>query len=179
MAVISGLADETVNNGVKARLLGSVVVYNHCIQVAVALFRCSYGWTDRSTYLLLLLAHTVQNFNLKSSLSLRDSLLRLTSSAPSYPPTGFCSDCAGGGGGGGWGGVAVRRGSIARAKRGSAAISTSKAPKRLSLRPTVQGCGEMLFHVMFSISLSSKLSDRQDEWIGMKHKVFRDCIAYR
>ena len=120
------------------------MVYKHCAQAAVDPFRSSYGWMNRSTYLLLLLAHTVQNFSLKSSLSLRVSLSRLTSSAPSYPPTGFCSDCAGGGGGGGWGGVAVRRGSIARAKRGSAAISTCKAPKRLSLRPTVQSYGEML-----------------------------------
>ena len=83
MAVISGLVDENVTSDVKAQLLGSLVVYKHCFQVAVDPFRRSYGWMNRSTYLLLLLAHTVQNFSLKSSLSLRDSLLRLTSSTPS------------------------------------------------------------------------------------------------
>ena len=83
MAVISGLVDEGVEIGVRARLSGSSVVDRNSIQVAADPLRRSYGWMNRSAYLLLLLAHTVQNFNLKSSLSLRDSLLRLTSSAPS------------------------------------------------------------------------------------------------
>ena len=75
-----------------------------------------------STHLFWLLAHTVQNLNLKPLPSIRGWPFSSLSSAPLNKPACLCSDNTGGGGGGGPVGVDILRGSEARAKRGSTAM---------------------------------------------------------